>query len=101
MVAAGIGALPIFETDATRSFLGFDAGRDDAAAAAGDLRRIGVPEGVRLYVNMADTPNVRGNEDLIRDYANGFAQSFPATWRLGAYGPLDALRALRSGNRSA
>ena len=78
VVAAGIGALPIFETDATRSFLGFNAGRDDAAAAEGDLRRIGVPEGVRLYVNMADTPNVKGNEDLIRDYANGFAQSFPA-----------------------
>ena len=82
VVAAGIGALPIFETDATRSFLGFNAGRDDAAAAEGDLRRIGVPEGVRLYVNMADTPNVKGNEDLIRDYANGFAQSFPAKWRL-------------------
>jgi hypothetical protein len=99
VVAAGIGALPIFETDATRSFLGFNAGRDDAAAAEGDLRRIGVPEGVRLYVNMADTPNVKGNEDLIRDYANGFAQSFPARWRLGAYGPLDALRAAQRGSQ--
>jgi hypothetical protein len=98
VLSAGIGALPIFETDATRSFQGGNAGREDAAAAEGDLRRLGVPDGVRLYVNMADTPNVAGNEALIRDYANGFAQAFPATWRLGAYGPLDALRAAQQGS---
>ena len=99
VLAAGIGALPIFETDATRSFLGFNAGREDAAEAAGDLSRIGVPEGVRLYVNMADTPSVAGNEALIRDYANGFAESFPGKWRLGTYGPLSALRAAQEGSR--
>jgi hypothetical protein len=47
---------------------------------------------------MADTPNVAGNEALIRDYANGFAEVFPGTWRLGAYGPLDALRAAQQGS---
>ena len=99
VIAAGIGALPIFETAATRSFGGFDAGSNDAAEAEGDLHRLGVPEGVRLYVNMADTPDVAGNEDMIRDYANGFAKSFPKKWRLGAYGPLGALRAAQRGSR--
>lgn len=97
-VAAGIGICPVFETAATRSFGGYAAGQSDGNDAAGDLTRIGVPAGVRCYVNMADTPNVGGHETAIAGYARGFAETFPTAWQLGAYGPLDALRAAQRGS---
>lgn len=97
-VAAGVGVCPIFETAATRPWDGYSAGVADGDGAQGDLERIGVPDGVRLYVNMSDTPDVGGHEAAIAEYARGFAESFPGRWELGAYGPLDGLRAAQAGS---
>ena len=47
---------------------------------------------------MADTREVAGFEDLIAEYARGFAETFPAKWRLGAYGPIGSLRAAQRGS---
>ena len=66
--------------------------------AEGDLYRIGIPEGVRLWVNMGDMPVVTGREHEIAEYARGFAESFPDRWLLGSYGPLAALRASQRGS---
>ena len=100
VIAHGIGVCPIFETLGERANEGFDAGFADGGAAAWDLdHNIGdVPPGVRLFVNMGDTPTSVGFEAAIRGYTRGFAETFPTKWRLGAYGNLAALRAAQQGS---
>lgn len=91
-VRRGITVSPIFETSGTRADAGYQAGRDDGDAAVGWMERVGIPDGVRLWLNVGDTP-VSNDVQAIGNYCAGFCETFPGRWQVGAYGNHAALYA--------
>lgn len=91
-INAGLTIRWIFETDQTRSYAGYPAGRIDGAWSDARIDEV-LP--APLTVVLADTPNISGHEAQVSAYAQGFAEA--SKYVDEGYGGLGALQAGRAG----